>query len=86
METQSRGGLNNDGLQAALRRFPDKPLRIRQLMLGSESFRGLCEDLALAEGALEKIDTFEADVREERRREFEELIVSLADELKQFLT
>ncbi|MBD9525108.1 hypothetical protein IB262_35245 [Ensifer sp. ENS02] len=79
----SNGG--SPGLQAALNRFPDKSLQIRQLLLGRQSFRGLCDDLAVADDALSRVDMYSADLREERRREYEELIEALVQEIREFL-
>lgn len=70
-----------DGLAAALRRFPESALRIRQLMIGNETFRELCGDLAAAERALATVEHLPAHVRQERRDEFSELAEGLANEI-----
>lgn len=58
MKARLTSNERNVGLQAALSRFPAKSLQIRQLLLGRESFRGLCEDLAVADGALAKVGMY----------------------------
>lgn len=85
MEARLSSNGSSAGLQAALNRFPDKSLRIRQLLLGRESFRGLCEDLAIADDALARVGLYSAHLREERRQEFEELIEALVKEIQEFL-
>ena len=85
MDARLTSSGTNSGLQAALSRFPEKSLKIRQLLLGRESFRGLCEDLAVADDALAWIGMYSAHLREERRREFEELIEALVKEMQEFL-
>ncbi|KSV94847.1 hypothetical protein D9M68_284430 [compost metagenome] len=86
MEARWNSNRGSPGLQAALSRFPDKSLQIRQLLLARESFRGLCDDLAVADDALGRVDIYSADLREERRREYEELIDGLVQEIREFLT
>ncbi|MBD9640524.1 hypothetical protein IB277_29950 [Ensifer sp. ENS07] len=85
MEARLNSNVGSPGLQAALSRFPDKSVQIRQLLLGRESFRGLCDDLAVADEALGRVDMYSTDLREERRREYEELIEALVQEIREFL-
>lgn len=74
------------GLEAASRRFPLLSLKIRSRALTDETFRGICADLAAAEAALASVDRLPTHLREERRAEFEDMIESLALEIKQSLT
>nr|WP_112809934.1 hypothetical protein [Ensifer sp.] len=74
------------GLEAASRRFPLLSLKIRSRALKDETFRGICADLADAETALASVDRLPPHLREERRAEFEDMIESLALEIKQCLT
>ena len=54
-------------------------------MLRSESFRGLCEDLAEAERALAGTDEMPEALRRDRRAECLEWVESLANEIEQVL-
>ena len=85
MNTRSRCADEQHGLAAALRRFPARALQIRELSIRDESFRGMCEDFAVAENALAHADQLPSHVREERRAEFKSLIESLAAEIEQAL-
>ena len=61
--------------------FPARDRQIRQLAQQSESFSGLCADLAAAERALVTIDQLPAAVRAERRTEFQGLVEGLVAEI-----
>ncbi|WP_209604616.1 hypothetical protein [Sinorhizobium kostiense] len=74
-----------NGLSAALRRFPEHSLQIRERLMQDESFRGMCEDFAAAEYALACADQLPPHIREERRTEFKGLVESLAAEIEQAL-
>ena len=78
-------GGREHGLTAVLRRFPARSLQIKELSIRDESFRGMCEDLAVAENALAAADQLPVQVREERRAEFSGLVESLVAEIEQTL-
>jgi hypothetical protein len=69
-------------VQAAIRRFPSEANLIEELMIRSESFRGLCEDLAAAEQALHATDQMPEPLRRERRAECQEWVESLTNEIQ----
>jgi hypothetical protein len=71
----------DDGLGAALRRFPGQRRQIEDLLRQSESFVGLCADLAAAESALAAVGQLPEAVRAARRAEFQDLVESLGAEL-----
>ena len=79
-----RGG--SAGRASALRRFPTHSAQIENLIGRNETFRGLCDDLAVAEQALLAVDQLPVAVREARRVEFKELVDSLASELERALS
>jgi hypothetical protein len=81
----ARSAGDEEGLGAALRRFPARSLQIKELSIRDESFRGMCEDFAAAENALAHADQLPLHVREERRAEFKSLVESLAAEIDQAL-
>ncbi|MBY3179113.1 hypothetical protein HFO27_31700 [Rhizobium leguminosarum] len=66
---------------AAARRFPHAELSIRRLMGRSEDFFELCEDLAEAERALANVAETTAALCEERRREWQEVIDHLVNDI-----
>ena len=70
------------GLIAATSRFPAHTAEIEAMMLSDEDFRGLCDDLAEAEIALESTDRLPGAIREERRRECRSWIGSLSAEIE----
>ncbi|OOO15814.1 hypothetical protein BTE56_23045 [Agrobacterium pusense] len=76
---------NSRGLSAALDRFPTLPRHIENLFAIDEDFRGLCEDLADAEAALDRCKTLSADIRDARKLEYEEIVDSLSREIEQAL-
>lgn len=82
-----RSGIDTggDGLASALRRFPTHAAEIRTLMERDENFRSICEDLACVEQALLSVDQLPKDIRDERRREFTDLVDSLAVEIERAL-
>lgn len=70
---------------AAARRFPQAEFTIRRLMRMSEDFCDLCGELAAAEYALAQVSQSAREVREERQREWDELIDCLVVEIGQAL-
>jgi hypothetical protein len=73
------------GQWAATRRFPSETKLIEELMFRSESFRGLCDDLAEAERALAATDEMPEALRRDRRAECQEWVESLTDEIERAL-
>jgi hypothetical protein len=70
------------GQQAATRRFPSEAKLIEEVMVRSESFRGLCDDLAEAERALAATDQLSEALLRERRAECQEWVESLKNEIE----
>lgn len=70
-----------EAYSAALRRFPRSELAIRRLMVRSEAFRDMCEELAEAEAALSKVDQVPPVLREARRAEWPGLVDRLVGEV-----
>jgi hypothetical protein len=58
---------------------------IEELMIRSESFRGLCDDLAEAERALAATDEMPEALRRDRRAECQEWVESLTNEIDRAL-
>ena len=73
------------GLAAALRRFPARERQIEGLFEFDEEFRGLCDDLADAETALQQTGKLPIEIRFSRRIEYQELVESLSAELNEVL-
>jgi hypothetical protein len=71
----------DEGLLAAVQRFPDRQRAVEALAARDESFRLLCIDFADAEAALRRWRTTDAGLREQRCAEYEELVESLAGEI-----
>jgi hypothetical protein len=74
-----------DGVLAAIRRFPTRRSAIEALVIRNENFRDMCEELAIAESALSTIDQLDERVRNERRLEWlgciRRLLKEMEDEL-----
>ncbi len=68
-------------LSAALRRFPDLELTIRQLIAADQNFRDMCDELAEAETALSRVDQLPLHIRAARKAEWEDLVERLAREV-----
>lgn len=67
---------------AAVRRFPQFELAIHRLIVRSESFLEICEELADAELALSSVDkTTTTALVEARRAEWQELVDRLVGEV-----
>src|SRR4026209_1518774 len=67
---------------AAVRKFPSHAKLIEELMIRSESFRELCEDLAEAERVLAATDQTPAMLRCGRRAECRGWVESLTNEIE----
>ncbi len=72
----------DEGVLAAVRRFPERQRAIETLAAGDESFRSLCGDLADAEAALVGWQASTAAVREARCAEYQGLVEDLAREVE----
>lgn len=68
-------------MSAALRRFPDLELTIRQLIAADQNFRDMCDELAEAETALSRVDQLPLHIRAARKAEWEDLVERLAREV-----
>ncbi|SFA81925.1 hypothetical protein SAMN03159496_00555 [Rhizobium sp. NFR07] len=86
MGSRSDKPSSSPGLAAALDRFPTLSRQVEGLFELDEDFRGLCEDLADAQTALEASKGLPADIRDARRLEYEELVTSLSGEIKEILS
>ena len=74
-----------NGIRAAIRRFPLKALEIRRVALANADFRSLCEDLADAEAAFERCASAADADKDKRRSEYQILKEELAIEIEQML-
>ncbi|MGE3872456.1 MAG: hypothetical protein AB7F74_05815 [Parvibaculaceae bacterium] len=72
-------------LFAALHRFPGRARDIKSLMGRNEDFCEMCEELAMAEGALANIATVPAAEREARIEECKVWIARLTGEISEAL-
>jgi hypothetical protein len=71
----------DEGVLAAVRRFPERRRAIEALAAGDEGFRSLCVDLADAEAALAGWRASTAAVRDARCAEYRDLVEDLAREV-----
>ena len=81
----TRAVRSHPGLEAAGRRFPAETEHIQKLILHSEDFSGLCDDLAVADAALILASRLPDAVREEREAEYRGLVESLSSEIRSAL-
>lgn len=72
----------DEGVLAAVRRFPERRRAIEALAASDEDFRSLCADLADAEAALAGWQASTAAVREARCAEYRGLVEDLAREIE----
>jgi hypothetical protein len=82
----TKGTAAREGFDAAMRRFPDRAADIRTLSDRSESFRDMCDELAMLEAALARVDFEPPERRESRRAEWEELMEQSLAEIERALT
>jgi hypothetical protein len=75
----------SEGLAAAIRRLPDYARAIEEQARQSQSFRDLCEDLAVAERSLALAESAPAEVRNERRVEWSFWTGTLTREIEETL-
>jgi hypothetical protein len=72
----------DQGVLAAVRRFPGRRRAIETLAASDESFQSICVDLADAEAALAGWQASTAAVREARCAEYRGLVEDLAREVE----
>ena len=72
----------DDGVAAAVRRFPTRQQAIEELARRDESFRSLCVDYAEIEAALRIWAEASPPLRERRRAEYQELYDDLTIEIE----
>ncbi len=75
----------NEGVLAAVRRFPERQRAIEMLASRDEDFQSLCIDLADAEAALAGWQASTAAVREARCAEYQAIVNDLVRELETVL-
>lgn len=73
-------------LGVAEARFPQQARRVRQLFHENETFRSMCEDLAVAVETLQNVDRLPDHVRETRRLEYASLVEALVSEIEDALS
>ena len=66
--------------------FSGQVERVRQLFRANETFRSMCEDLAVAAETLANVDGLPDDVREARRQEYASLVEALIAEISEALS
>jgi hypothetical protein len=66
--------------------FPDQAKRVRHLYQVSETFRSMCEDLAVILETLTHLDDLPRTEREARRQEYKELEKALLTEIGEALS
>ncbi|MDX8441980.1 hypothetical protein [Mesorhizobium australafricanum] len=82
MAKQDESSDRQRAILAAVRRFPQFELAIHRLIVRSESFLEICEELAEAELALSSVDkTTTTALVETRRAEWQELVDRLVGEV-----
>lgn len=82
----TKAAINRQGLKQVLSLFPERSLAVRELFLRDESFRGLCEDYALARDTLARFEALpDADQRPEVI-EYHSVISELAAEITGMLS
>jgi hypothetical protein len=72
----------DEGVAAVRRRFPAKAGAIDDLATRDDEFREICRDFAEAQSELAKWEGSTEPKREERRREYGELIAGLLSEIE----
>jgi hypothetical protein len=72
---------DREAVEAVIRHFPARRREVELLVVESESFRDLCDELVTAEQALAAVDQVEAGLRAERRLEWLSFIRSTLAEI-----
>ena len=81
MEPGANNSTHLSALAIAQARFPEQIEKVEQLFKENETFRGICEDLAVAIETLANVDRLPLTVREARRQEYSGLVDALLDEI-----
>lgn len=68
-----------------LERFPCDAALISRLLVQSDEFRNICEDLVLAESALNRLKTFQGEQDGTKLAEYGQLIAELEREIVEAL-
>ena len=68
-----------------LERFPDDAALVAFLLVQSEAFRNLCEDLILAKSALANLDRFQRQQQAAKIAEYRQLVAELENEIAEAL-
>ena len=68
-----------------LERFPDDAALIALLLIQSDAFRSLCEDLVLAKSALANLDAFQRQQQAAKIAEYRQLVAELENEIAEAL-
>ena len=68
-----------------LERFPDDAALIALLLIQSDTFRNLCEDLVLAKSVLANFDTFQRRQQAAQIAEYRQLVAELENEIAEAL-
>lgn len=71
----------DEDVLATMRHFPHQAWAIEGLARRDETFRSLCADFALAQAALQRWQSSDASVRDQRCAEYEDLIRDLTGEI-----
>lgn len=82
MKRSANGSTPFSGLAMTEAQFPEDVSKIRQLFNADESFRSMCEDLAVAVEALDRVDSLPDNVREVRQDEYRSLVAALVEEIR----
>lgn len=72
-------------LQIVGERFPEEMKTIQQVFRENETFRSVCEDLAIAIETLSQVDRLPTDIREIRRAEYSEIVSALVEEIRDLI-
>ena len=72
----------DEGVDAAVRRFPARQAAIEALAARDEEFRSLCADFAEAEVSLRRWEKAPSPVQEKLCSEYRQLVQDLADEIE----
>jgi len=68
-----------------LERFPGDAALIALLLVQSDAFRNLCEDLILAKSALANLDRFQRQQQAAKIAEYRQLVAELENEIAEAL-
>lgn len=77
--------ITQTGLARAAARFPEAETKFRALALADPSFREICEEYALAQESLERIEAWPDAAERPEVGEYRTLIAELEGEIARFL-